>query len=172
MVSNCDEFYLVKKDDDCYNIAQKYSISLDQFYAWNPAVGTNCATLWPENYVCVSTIGVQPTKTTLVTSTAKTTSWTRPPPCWFDESKGQYNCNDPQPSPTTTKPGNGITTPTPVQSGITPNCKKFYKVVKGDGCWAIADAYKINLDEFYKWNPAVGTSCGGLYPDNYVCVGV
>jgi hypothetical protein len=172
MSSNCNRLYPIVKDDNCYNIAQKYSISLDQFHAWNPAVGTNCETLWPGNYACVSTIGVQPTKTTLVTSTAKTTSWIRPPPYWFDVSKGEYICDRPQPTLTSTKRGNGIATPTPIQSGMTSNCKEFHKVVKDYGCWAISDAHKINLDDFYKWNPEVGTSCGGLCPDNDVCVGI
>jgi transposase-like protein len=45
-------------------------------------------------------------------------------------------------------------------------------VVKGDGCWAIANTYKIELNDFYKWNPAVGSTCAQLRPDNYVCVGV
>ena len=55
---------------------------------------------------------------------------------------------------------------------MTSNCKKFHKVVKNDGCWDIANTYKIDLNNFYKWNPAVGTSCGALWIDNYVCVGV
>lgn len=70
------------------------------------------------------------------------------------------------------KPGNGIATPTPIQSGMITNCKKLHRVVKGDGCWAIANTYKIELNDFYKWNPAVGSTCAQLRPDNYVCVGV
>ncbi|KAH7380031.1 hypothetical protein BKA66DRAFT_442362 [Pyrenochaeta sp. MPI-SDFR-AT-0127] len=175
MVSNCDEFYLVIKDDNCYNIAQKYSITLDQFYAWNPAVGTQCGSLWPENYVCVSIIGFPVSKTTLLTTSRPlSSSFVMPPPCRFDLSKGEYVC---EPTPTTTKPmttqpGNGIVTPTPIQTGMVSNCRKFYKVIIGDGCWAIANANGITLEDFYKWNPAVGSTCATLYPDNYVCIGV
>jgi LysM repeat protein len=170
MVSNCDDFYLVKDNDNCYNIAQAYKISLDQFYAWNPAVGNTCGTLWPTNYVCVSIIGIAPT--TFVT-TAKPTStqpWLKPPLCTFDLSKGQYVC--PSATPTPTKGGNGIATPTPFQSGMVNNCKRFYKVVKGDGCWAISQTYNIALDDFYKWNPGVGSTCATLQLDNYVCIGI
>jgi LysM repeat protein len=199
MVSNCDEFYLVMKDDTCYDIAQKYSITLDRFYAWNPAVGAQCGSLWPENYVCVSIIGFPVSKTTLITTskitlvttrkttpitTSKTTliatsrpqtsSFVMPPPCLFDPIKGEYVCEPTATTTkrTTTKPGNGIVTPTPIQTGVVSNCKKFYKVITGDGCWAIANANGIKLEDFYKWNPAVGSTCATLYPDNYVCVGV
>ncbi|RYO12263.1 hypothetical protein AA0111_g12605 [Alternaria arborescens] len=180
MVSSCDEFYLVVKDDTCYNIAEKYSITLDQFYAWNPAVGTTCGKLWPENYVCVSIIGfpVSSSKTTLITTQKpQTSSYVIPPLCRFDLSKGQYIC-DPSPTtttkPTTTTTGNGIVTPTPIQSGMVSNCKKFYKVVSGDGCWAISNSNNIQLDDFYKWNPAVnaGGECKGLQAAVWVCIGV
>ena len=55
---------------------------------------------------------------------------------------------------------------------MTPNCKKFYKVAKDDGCWAIANSNKIDLNDFFAWNPAVGTDCKGLWPEYYVCIGV
>jgi len=141
MVGNCDAFYKVVKNDGCEAIALKYGITPAQFYAWNPFIGSNCANLWPDYFVCVSIIGVNPSFTTSV-------------------------------RPTTTKPGNGIPTPTPIQDGMYGSCKKFYKVVSGDGCWAIADSNKIALDDFYKWNPAVKTDCSGLFPNFYVCVGI
>jgi hypothetical protein len=74
--------------------------------------------------------------------------------------------------PTTTKPGNGIATPTPVQTGMYATCKKFYNVVSGDGCWAIANANAITTDNFLKWNPATKADCSGLYPGYYVCIGI
>jgi len=54
------------------------------------------------------------------------------------------------------------------------NCKVFYlrdsasKLFCGD----IAKANNITLDQFYLWNPDVGSACGGLWPDYYYCVGV
>lgn len=141
MVNNCDAFHKVVSGDQCGLIASKYGISLSQFYSWNPAVGSSCATLGLDYYVCVSIVGVAPSPTTLKTST------------------------------TTTK-GNGVSTPTPVQSGITSSCKTFRKVVTGDTCAVITQKAGISLANFYKWNPGVGSSCQTLQLDTYVCVAV
>jgi LysM repeat protein len=141
MASNCDSFYKVIQDDGCETIAAKNGITPNQFYAWNLFIGTDYKNLWPNYYVCVSMIGINPSFTTSV-------------------------------KPTTTKPGNGIATPTPIQDDMTKSCKKFYKVVTNDGCWSIANANNIDLNNFYAWNPAVKTDCSGLFPGYYVCIGV
>ncbi|WPG98094.1 Hypothetical protein R9X50_00088000 [Acrodontium crateriforme] len=73
-------------------------------------------------------------------------------------------------SPAVTKPSNGITTPTPIQDGMTGNCNKFDLVQSGDTCDAIASKYGIPLSTFYTWNPAVGSSCAYLDLGDYVCV--
>lgn len=139
MVSNCNKFYFVVSGDGCYDIAASYGISLANFYAWNPAVGTSCATLYPDFYVCVGIMGSSPTST---------------------------------PPPNTTKPGNGISTPTPTQSGMTDHCKSFHLVVSGDTCYDISAAAGISLSNFYAWNPSVGSSCATLQLSVYVCVAV
>ncbi|KAI0141570.1 carbohydrate-binding module family 50 protein [Xylariaceae sp. FL1272] len=74
--------------------------------------------------------------------------------------------------PTTTTPGNGISTPTPVQTGIVGNCNRFYLVQEGDVCDDIVATYGIPLANFYTWNPAVGSTCKSLLAGDYVCVGV
>lgn len=53
MVSDCDEFYKVQENDICSGIASDFDISLSGFYAWNPAVGSTCAYLELNVYVCV-----------------------------------------------------------------------------------------------------------------------
>lgn len=73
--------------------------------------------------------------------------------------------------PSSTQPSD-VVTPSPVQSGITDRCNTFHKVKSGDGCYDIANDHGISLDDFYEYNPAVGTDCSGLFPDDYVCVGV
>lgn len=123
MVENCNKFYAVVKDDTCYDIAAKYSISLDQLYLWNPFVGNDCKRLWPDTYICVGVIGL-----------SETPSLTASPS-------------------TTTTPTNGINTPRPIQSGMVNNCDEFYLVKDKDTCYDIAQAYKITLDQFYAWNP-------------------
>ncbi|KAK0639731.1 hypothetical protein B0T16DRAFT_247783 [Cercophora newfieldiana] len=61
MVLNCDRFHLVVSGDQCGTIATRYNTPLA---TWNPAVGTSCASLWLNTYVCVRTIGfVPPTPT-------------------------------------------------------------------------------------------------------------
>ncbi|OKL56098.1 hypothetical protein UA08_08661 [Talaromyces atroroseus] len=142
MVSDCDKFYLVQSGDNCYSIAEDNGISLDDFYDWNPAVGTGCASLDLGDYVCVDVVGVTPSATT-TTATA-----------------------------TTTAAGDGITTPTPYQTGMVTDCDEFYLVKSGDSCDTIATDYDISLDEFYDWNPAVGTECYYLDLGYYVCVGI
>jgi hypothetical protein len=52
MASGFMVFYEVNPRDGCYDIAAMYGITLDEFYAWNPAVGA-CASLWPNYYYCV-----------------------------------------------------------------------------------------------------------------------
>ncbi|RYP08051.1 hypothetical protein DL766_010198 [Monosporascus sp. MC13-8B] len=75
-------------------------------------------------------------------------------------------------TPTPTDPGNGIKTPTPIQDGMTRNCKAFHLVKKGDTYASIAAKYKISVTQFTKWNPAVGASCTSLWLDTYACVAV
>lgn len=53
IVSNCDEYYTVADDDSCANIEALYSITFTELYEWNPAIGSNCESLWPGYDVCV-----------------------------------------------------------------------------------------------------------------------
>ncbi|KAK8092914.1 hypothetical protein PG999_014501 [Apiospora kogelbergensis] len=145
MPADCNNFYQVAGGDTCGNIASTHGVSLEQFYAWNPAVGSTCASLWAGYWVCIGT-GSSPPPTTLVTSTTTAT--------------------------TTTAAGNGITTPTPTQAGMVGNCNSFHLVVGGDSCYDIAKNSGITLDEFYSWNPAVSNTCASLWGGYYVCTGV
>jgi hypothetical protein len=51
MTTSCNKFYLVKSGDGCYDIAAANSVSLENFYLYNPAVD-GCGALWPTYYVC------------------------------------------------------------------------------------------------------------------------
>ena len=142
--STCTQFHFVVKGDTCATLGTKYGVTFAQILAWNPTVGSSCDGMWLDTYVCVKATGGP---TAAPTTTSKTTS-------------------------TSTTTGNGVATPTPTQPGMVTNCKTFYKVVKGDGCQAIADRYKITLANFKKWNTGVGTNCELMWLDAYVCVGV
>lgn len=137
MVGNCNTFYQVVSNDGCPAIAIAKGISLAEFYAWNPAVGSTCTNLIVGDWVCVNIVGGTTVKTT---SSSKST--------------------------------NGITTPTPIQTGMTGNCNTFYLVKSGNECGTIASSHGISLADFYLWNPAVGSSCGTLGLGDYVCVNV
>lgn len=138
MIGSCNKFHLVVSGDSCPALASSNAITLANFYAWNPAVKSDCTSLIVGDYVCVGIVG----GTTI------------------------------KPTSTTTKPGNGITTPTPTQTGMVSNCNSFYLVKSGDSCATVAAAKGISLDNFYKWNPAVGTGCSSLLVSYYVCVNI
>lgn len=53
MIGNCSKFHLVVESDTCSSIATAAGIALSDFYAWNPAVGSSCATMLAKNNVCV-----------------------------------------------------------------------------------------------------------------------
>lgn len=137
----CNRFHKAVKGDTCAAIVKKYAtFSLGQFISWNPAVERDCSGLWAETYDCVGIPG---------------TPITRPP----------------TPSPTTTtRPGNGVVTPTPTQPDMLKSCASFYFVKKGDTYQQIAAQHGISEDRFRLWNPSVGEDCRGLWADAYVCI--
>ncbi|KAL4940189.1 hypothetical protein BDV06DRAFT_197177 [Aspergillus oleicola] len=148
MVAGCTEFHQVAEGDQCGSIANDYDITLDDFYRWNPGVGDACGSLWLEYYVCV---GISSTSTTETATTTTTTTTTT--------------------TATTTSSGGGVATPTPTQVGMVAGCTDFHSVEDGDQCDVIASEYGISSDDFYTWNPGVGTSCSSLWLGYYVCVG-
>ncbi|KAK2746208.1 hypothetical protein FQN57_003330 [Myotisia sp. PD_48] len=94
---------------------------------------------------------------------------------------GYYYCvgipGTPTKLPTTTATATATTTtpagPSPTQTGIIKTCNHYHKAVEGDSCVAIVDQYKtFTLDDFLKWNTAVGADCGGLWLGYFYCIGV
>ena len=74
---------------------------------------------------------------------------------------------------TPTKPGNGIATPSPIQTGMVTNCNKFVKVNPGDSCDIVAFFNgPISTEYFKKWNAGVGSDCRFLQAGTYACIGV
>lgn len=69
--------------------------------------------------------------------------------------------------PTSTK---GVSTPSPIQTGMTTKCEEFYKVADNDNCFNVAANYHIPLGTFYSWNPAIGPNCALLQWGYFVCV--
>lgn len=146
--------------DTCLQIAALYGISLADFYAWNPAVGSTCASLYADYYVCVDIPGVTPTTTTSATSTGPTPTQTGivstckfglhlllNTACLMCSDRTFYGANQ--------------------FSG-----DEWYLAVSGDTCDAIVALFSITLAEFYAWNPAVGSTCADLFLGYYYCVGI
>ncbi|KAI1977491.1 hypothetical protein LOZ53_001513 [Ophidiomyces ophidiicola] len=158
----CNNFWLVSSSDTCESISNRNGISVKQFYIWNPAVGTStCDHLVTNTYVCVG-VGNGSTSMSVTsgpTTTAKTTSTT---------GISSVTSSD---KPSTTS-GGAVATPAPVQAGMVTGCRRFYKAQSGDNCWAIANSAKIDLNDFYKWNPSVGTDCKNLWLDYWYCIGI
>ncbi|KAF9882733.1 hypothetical protein FE257_005337 [Aspergillus nanangensis] len=74
------------------------------------------------------------------------------------------------PDPTT--PPNGIETPLPIQPGMIDICDAFHLVQAGDTCDTITAKYKISTTQFIAWNPAVGSTCSGMWTNTYACVSI
>ncbi|KAH6867676.1 hypothetical protein B0T10DRAFT_569316 [Thelonectria olida] len=158
-VANCTRWYQIENYDDCESLLLTVHMVIDEFYAMNPAVGATCTGMSLGTYYCISTYsGGVPYG--MPEWASDTTSTTKPVTSTATQSV------------TTTSSASGITTPSPIQSGMTTSCKSFHKVVSGGGCWNLAQANGISLDAFYSWNPAVGTDCSDLELDVYVCIGV
>lgn len=54
MVSGCQKFYEAVSGDGCSSIASANGITTDQFISWNPAVGSDCSSLWAGYWYCIS----------------------------------------------------------------------------------------------------------------------
>ncbi|KAH9866826.1 hypothetical protein J1614_008519 [Plenodomus biglobosus] len=54
--ANCIKWHTVGEGDSCSSVADKYFITLAQFYSWNLAVSTDCQTnFWRDQAYCVGT---------------------------------------------------------------------------------------------------------------------
>ncbi|RAL14683.1 putative LysM domain protein [Aspergillus homomorphus CBS 101889] len=202
IASNCASYYFVESGDTCAKIATAKGISLSDFYAWNPAVGSACSTLKAGYWVCVG-IKKTPTTTTTTAGAAPSTTASGPSPtqsglvsdcttyyqaqsgdsCWSITQKYSYLSTalfeqwNPAvgTSCSNLQVGFYYCVATKNQAPM-PNtigtCSKWHLVASGDSCWAIEQEYSITAAQFGKWNPSVGASCSTLWLGYWVCVGV
>lgn len=84
---------------------------------------------------------------------------------WLDYyiCTGVTGFTPPKTTSTANPPTPTSTVPSPVQAGINSKCKKYHKVVSGNGCYDLAAQYKISLPDFYAWNPAVKNDCSSKF---------
>ncbi|KAH7077185.1 peptidoglycan-binding protein [Paraphoma chrysanthemicola] len=66
-------------------------------------------------------------------------------------------------------------TPSPVQSGIDPQCTAYSEAAPGDTCLNFASEHKITPEQLYSWNPVLGndgSNCAGsFWAREYYCIG-
>ncbi|SPJ78829.1 uncharacterized protein FTOL_07220 [Fusarium torulosum] len=74
--------------------------------------------------------------------------------------------------PTPTTGNNSIVTPSPIQTGMISSCNKFHPIATKTTCASLKSYYNLDMADFFKWNPAVGTACTNLWVGYNVCVGV
>ncbi|KAK7969463.1 hypothetical protein PG988_008536 [Apiospora saccharicola] len=147
--TNCNKSWTVEKDsgDTCCSITQKFGITLDQFYTWNPDVTDNCGTnFWVgESY----RVGIDPNKPTTTpsrasSSVASTTSMKNSSRS-TSESSPVTTSVPPNTEPYTTNwpITNWTITPTTIESsfppqrtqpGQPPRCNNWYLVEPTDTC--------------------------------------
>ncbi|KAL5358870.1 LysM domain protein [Aspergillus floccosus] len=80
IASTCNKYHLVSDGDTCDVIVAKYGIALSNFYAWNPAIGSSCSSLWLGYYVCAGVSGTTTTQKTTTTTATTTSAATGPLP--------------------------------------------------------------------------------------------
>ncbi|KFY40196.1 hypothetical protein V495_05576 [Pseudogymnoascus sp. VKM F-4514 (FW-929)] len=153
-VTSCSRWVVVTSSMTCASITTTYGITIAQFEALNPILGSSCQLLSGFAFCVEENFGGTASSSSATTLITVSTPTSTPA------------------TTTTTSPGNGVTTPTPYQAGMTTSCNSFRLIVADDQCGSIAAEAGVSLSDFYLWNPTVGSSCGSLWAGYYVCTGV
>ncbi|KAF5486479.1 LysM domain-containing protein [Colletotrichum fructicola] len=195
--ANCDRYYKIQSGDGCDSVASKAGITVAQLKAWNTEINASCSNLWLDYYVCTHIPGaVTPTTTKTTAGTPGPTNTPQLPGAvgncdkWYKIASGDtcdtvaaknkitvamfrsYNtqinsaCNNLLKDYYACVSIPGAATPMP---GIVSNCSRFYKVVSGDSCDAIANKAGITVANFRKWNTQINSGCTNLWLDALVC---
>ncbi|KAJ9637715.1 hypothetical protein H2201_004152 [Coniosporium apollinis] len=195
--TNCTEYVDVDATLDCTQVLDFYGLTIAQFYEWNPAVGPDCAGLWPNHAYCVRTPDfVEPTTTTNAgvtatsepattsspgapgptqTGTADTGTATRLPTTTAAVPTNTTSASMTTSSAPTTTSDNLIPSPTQ-PNNIVDGCNKFAQARLGQFCFSFAEANGINTAELYAWNALFNSDGSGcetqFWPNWWYCVGV
>ncbi|KAI1373924.1 hypothetical protein F4677DRAFT_183928 [Hypoxylon crocopeplum] len=189
-VKNCNLFWTVLEGsgDSCWSITQQFSITLDQFYTWNPDVGDDCgANFWPGYSYCVGIDPNMPTTTSsssTISSTSSTAS-TSSSTTSSATSNGTITSSIPpntEPYTTNWPITNWTITPTTIETGFPPQrtqpgqppaCNNWYYVNPADTCDSVVSTNSwLTLENLHAWNPTLDSDCSGLYAGWWLCIGV
>ncbi|KAJ6068825.1 hypothetical protein N7499_010712 [Penicillium canescens] len=198
----CNKWHYVSDNDTCASIFSEFGLTAAQFYSWNPATGSNCNSLWLKTEVCVGISESTPSTTTSTPTETGTGTGSVPSPVQSGIASDCRKYYKVQSGDTCDKveTDNNISAanflmwnpavgsdckdleldvyvcvaavPSPVQSGISSDCSKYYKVQSGDTCDKVETDNNISAANFLTWNPAVGSDCKDLELNVYVCVAV
>ncbi|KAH7183621.1 uncharacterized protein B0J16DRAFT_402152 [Fusarium flagelliforme] len=159
----CSHWFTHDDSLSCAQICLAYKIPVNLFTEINPSLNkTTCDTdLVAGNAYCLEPVAgwYQPTPT--VTTTPGATV-----------SRSAMGTKSATATNSATHTSGNEPSHSPEQPGIVDGCSKWHYVDDGDGCYSIAEKYKIELTDFYSWNPNVGDGCTGLWLHYYICVGV
>ncbi|KAM5521701.1 hypothetical protein FOXYSP1_15592 [Fusarium oxysporum f. sp. phaseoli] len=73
---------------------------------------------------------------------------------------------------TTSKPSSP-SKPSIIQEGLIKSCSSFHQASNGEIYAKIISTYgTFDFNTFFKWNPAVGKDCSGIWASYYYCVSV
>lgn len=53
VINECKDWYFVRPEDSCTSIATAHNTTTEQLCAWNPSIGSQCASLEPHSWLCV-----------------------------------------------------------------------------------------------------------------------
>ncbi|KAJ3532274.1 hypothetical protein NM208_g8514 [Fusarium decemcellulare] len=153
-------------DDTCESFASSWGLSVDALKLLNP--GVSCPDLDTDGFYCVvGTVNDDEPTAAGPSSTARVSTQVPSPSTTTTKTTPVV-----KPSPTKEPSGNGIETPPAIQEGMVSNCNKFHDVKSTTTCKGILDYNKISLEDFVKWNPAVGKDCSNLWQGTSACVGI
>ncbi|KAJ5933735.1 carbohydrate-binding module family 50 protein [Penicillium verhagenii] len=148
ILSTCLRYYQAQDGDTCQIIVNRYShlIDMDDFLDWNPAVGTNCTSLYIAYYYCIDA------PLTMDNSTATTqlliAGWTAAA------------------LPTM----NSTFAPSPTASGLISSCQSYYEADEDDTCDSVISSLGyLDVNEFEDWNTGINCSTS-LTDGTYYCV--
>ncbi|KAF3924364.1 hypothetical protein AA313_de0202029 [Arthrobotrys entomopaga] len=185
----CYRWHVVAEGDSCYVLETSFGITMDQLMAWNMDLEADCTNLDLGEPYCVqgpplttSTSTASSTTTSrTTTSTSTTSSTTKSTATTSTQTTSSTTSSIATTSTSTTSLTTSSTATTtesptgptaPIEPGTVENCNKWHTVSTGDGCWSIYTDAGLTADEFYAWNPEVGTDCSNLWLGYSVCIGV
>ncbi|KAK6497003.1 hypothetical protein TWF481_001982 [Arthrobotrys musiformis] len=157
---NCMKWAFVRSGDDCGTILDRnpgVKSTIQDLFNWNRSIRSDCSALVEGNYICILApesqfVNKPAPATTMMTTTRtvrRTTTVRR----------------------TSTVFANPVSTPSPVQAGTVDGCMQWAYVKEGQTCNDIVNRFDwLSLEMLVRWNPAIGSTCWGLWARTYVCV--